>query len=41
MKRLTMDLTEKQARVLAFITQGIHDQGYPPTFQELAEERPA
>ena len=38
MKRMTTDLTEKQARVLAFITQGIRDQGYPPTFQELAQE---
>ena len=38
MKRLTTDLTEKQARVLAFITQGIRDQGYPPTFQELAQD---
>ena len=38
MKRPTTDLTEKQARVLAFITQGIRDQGYPPTFQELAQE---
>jgi repressor LexA len=38
MKRLSTDLTEKQARVLAFITQWIHDQGYPPTFQELAQE---
>jgi repressor LexA len=38
MKRLTTDLTEKQARVLASIAQGIRDQGYPPTFQELAQE---
>jgi repressor LexA len=38
MKRPTTDLTEKQARVLAFITQGIRDQGYPPTFQELTQE---
>jgi repressor LexA len=38
MKRLTTDLTEKQARVLSCITQGIRDQGYPPTFQELAQE---
>ena len=33
-----MDLTEKQARVLARITQWIRDRGYPPTFQELAQE---
>jgi repressor LexA len=38
MERMTMDLTEKQARVLARITQWIRDQGYPPTFQELAQE---
>jgi repressor LexA len=38
MKRMTTDLTEKQARVLSCITQGIRDQGYPPTFQELAQE---
>jgi repressor LexA len=38
MKHVTMDLTEKQARVLACITQWIRDQGYPPTFQELAQE---
>ena len=29
---------EKQARVLARITQWIRDRGYPPTFQELAQE---
>jgi repressor LexA len=38
MERMTMDLTEKQARVLARITQWIRDRGYPPTFQELAQE---
>ena len=38
MKRMRTDLTEKQSRVLDFITQGIRDQGYPPTFQELAQE---
>jgi repressor LexA len=38
MKRLSTDLTEKQARVLEFITQWIQEQGYPPTFQELAQE---
>jgi repressor LexA len=38
MEHVTMDLTEKQTRVLACITQWIHDQGYPPTFQELAQE---
>jgi repressor LexA len=38
MKRIPMNLTEKQARVLAFITQWLRDQGYPPTFQELARE---
>ena len=38
MKQTATDLTEKQARVLACITQGIRDQGYPPTFQELAQE---
>ena len=38
MERTTIDLTEKQARVLARITQWIRDQGYPPTFQELAQE---
>jgi repressor LexA len=36
MKRLTTDLTDKQARVLEFISRWIQDQGYPPTFQELA-----
>jgi repressor LexA len=35
---MVKDLTEKQARVLACITQWIRDQGYPPTFQELAQE---
>jgi repressor LexA len=34
---MATDLTEKQARVLACIKQWIHDQGYPPTFQELAQ----
>jgi repressor LexA len=38
MEGMTMDLTEKQARVLARITQWIRDRGYPPTFQELAQE---
>jgi repressor LexA len=38
MKRLSADLTEKQARVLEYMTQWIHEQGYPPTFQELAQE---
>jgi len=38
MRHMTTDLTEKQARVLACITQWIRDQGYPPTFQELAQE---
>jgi repressor LexA len=38
MERIIMDLTEKQARVLARITQWIRDRGYPPTFQELAQE---
>jgi repressor LexA len=37
-QRSVMDLTEKQARVLACITQWIRDRGYPPTFQELAQE---
>jgi len=37
-QRMVMDLTEKQARVLACITQWIRDRGYPPTFQELAQE---
>jgi repressor LexA len=34
---MATDLTEKQARVLACIKQWIHAQGYPPTFQELAQ----
>jgi repressor LexA len=38
MERVAIDLTEKQARVLGCITQWIRDQGYPPTFQELAHE---
>jgi repressor LexA len=38
MKGMARDLTEKQARVLEFIMQWIHEQGYPPTFQELAQE---
>ena len=38
MEHMAMDLTEKQARVLARITQWIRDRGYPPTFQELAQE---
>jgi repressor LexA len=37
MKRLTTALTSKQARVLEFITQWVQEQGYPPTFQELAQ----
>jgi repressor LexA len=37
MERIAMDLTEKQAGVLARITQWIRDWGYPPTFQELAQ----
>ncbi len=37
MKRLTSDLTSKQARVLDCITQWVQEQGYPPTFQELAQ----
>jgi repressor LexA len=37
MKRLSADLTAKQARVLDSIAQWIQDQGYPPTFQELAQ----
>jgi repressor LexA len=38
MKRGTTDLTLKQSRVLECIGQWIHEQGYPPTFQELAQE---
>ncbi len=38
MDHMAMELTEKQARVLACITQLIRDWGYPPTFQELAQE---
>jgi repressor LexA len=38
MRSTAMDLTEKQARVLARITQWIRERGYPPTFQELAQE---
>jgi repressor LexA len=38
MKRLDGNLTAKQARVLDCITQWVQDQGYPPTFQELAQE---
>jgi repressor LexA len=38
MEHMASDLTEKQARVLARITQWIRDRGYPPTFQELAQE---
>lgn len=37
MKRDTADLTAKQARVLEVIARWIEEQGYPPTFQELAE----
>jgi repressor LexA len=37
MRRLTTDLTAKQTRVLDFITQWVQEQGYPPTFQELAQ----
>jgi repressor LexA len=37
MKRLTADLTSKQTRVLDFLTQWIQEQGYPPTFQEVAQ----
>jgi len=37
MPRITTDLTAKQARVLEVIVQWIDEQGYPPTFQELAE----
>jgi repressor LexA len=37
MKRLTTDLTPKQTRVLDFLTQWIQEQGYPPTFQEVAQ----
>jgi repressor LexA len=38
MKRPTTEMTEKQARVLDCIGQWIQEQGYPPTFQELAQE---
>jgi repressor LexA len=38
MKRAPTDLTEKQTRVLDFISQWIQEQGYPPTFQDLAQE---
>jgi repressor LexA len=38
MKRMPRDLTAKQARVLDFIGHWIQEQGYPPTFQELAQE---
>jgi repressor LexA len=37
MKRSTTDLTSKQTRVLDFLTQWIQEQGYPPTFQEVAQ----
>jgi repressor LexA len=38
MEHMATELTKKQARVLACITQWIRDWGYPPTFQELAQE---
>ena len=38
MQHRTAELTPKQARVLACISQWIEEQGYPPTFQELAQE---
>jgi repressor LexA len=38
MERVAMELTAKQTRVLACITQWVRDRGYPPTFQELARE---
>jgi repressor LexA len=37
MKRMTTDLTPKQARALDFIAHWVQEQGYPPTFQELAQ----
>jgi repressor LexA len=30
-------LTDRQQQVLAFITQSIHDRGYPPTLREIGE----
>lgn len=36
MKRSRNELTAKQARVLEVIARWIEEQGYPPTFQELA-----
>jgi repressor LexA len=38
MEPRAVDLTAKQARVLACINEWIQEQGYPPTFQELAQE---
>jgi repressor LexA len=37
MKRQNTDLTPKQARVLEYITGYLHEQGFPPTFQDLAQ----
>ncbi len=31
------ELSRRQRQVLEFITEHIQDQGYPPTFQEIAE----
>jgi repressor LexA len=38
MEGIGVELTVKQTRVLASIIQWIRDCGYPPTFQELAQE---
>jgi repressor LexA len=38
MRHPTGDLTAKQSHVLDCIARWINDQGYPPTFQELAQE---
>jgi len=37
MKHPTTDLTSKQTRVLDFLTQWSQEQGYSPTFQEVAQ----
>jgi LexA DNA binding domain len=36
MKRLTAELTPRQAQILDCLTPCVQEQCYPPTFQELA-----
>ena len=37
-RRMLMPLTKRQSEILAYLQHHIHDQGYAPSFEEIAEQ---